>query len=372
MTPRPPTTSFPMDKEIRVPKTRTRLAVAGFTVTLALSLAACGGSDDQSAAGGSTGAPDRTWTMVTDQAGLGDQGFNDLAKKGIDESASTLGGKAQVIQSDDQAQYVANLTQAVSGGATVTTAVGSLLTDAVAEVAESNPDAKITLIDSVATGEDGQPLSNVAGVTFREQEGSFLAGVVAGLTTKSNKVGFIGGMEVPAVVRFHSGFAAGVKSVNPSATVSLAYVGSFTDSAKGKSLAQGMYDSGVDIVMESAGGGGLGVYEAAKAEGAAKKVIGVDACKIQLAPDNVLTSVVKDVAGAVLKENQAAADGTFKGGEINLGLKDDAVGLCQDNYGALPADVRAKVDAAKTAISAGSLTPPATEQQLTAFKPAAL
>jgi basic membrane protein A len=353
-----------------------RAGALSVCVLAAILIAACGSSSSTSASTGTaaatTPAKSYVWTMVTDQAGLGDKGFNDLAKLGIDQSAQKLGGKAQVIQSSDQSDYVTNLQQAVSGGATVTTGVGFLLTDAMVQVAKANPDAKFTFIDAVAAGDDGKPLPNVASVSYKEQEASFLAGVVAGMTTKTNKLGFIGGVEIPSVLRFYSGFAAGVKSVNPDAKVTPAYVGNFTDAAKAKELALGFYDQGADIVMDVAGGAGLGTFDAAKSLGAGHWVVSTDTCKEALAPDNFLTSAVKDVSGSVLRENTAAAKGTFKGGSVVLGLAQGGIGLCQDNIDTIPADIRTKVDAAQKAIVDGTLVPPATPKDLATFTPTAL
>lgn len=350
--------------------TRRRAAVALSTTVLLLTVAACGNDDGSETTADSSS--DYTWTMVTDQAGLGDQGFNDLAKLGLDDSVSELGGTAQVIQSSEQSQYVTNLQQAVDSGATVTTGVGFLLADAMVEVAQDNPDANFTLIDSTAHDADDESLPNVAGVTFREQEASFLAGIVAGLTTQTNQIGFVGGIEIPAVVRFLSGFEAGLATVNPDAVVTTAYVGDFTDTAVASELASGFYDDGADIVFEVAGGAGLAVYQVASGLGADHWVIGTDTCKQQLAPENFLTSAVKDVAGTVLRQNRTAAEGAFQGGDIELGLADDAVGLCQDNYGDLSADIQALVETATAGISDGSIVPPGTADELTAYTPAPL
>jgi basic membrane protein A len=297
--------------------------------------------------------------MVTDQAGLGDQGFNDLADAGIKQAASEIGGTAQAIESTEQAQYVPNLTQAVDDGASMTVGVGFLITDAMVEVATANPKAKFVMIDAVAADSAGTPLTNVASVTFKENEGAYLAGIIAGKTTKSNKVGFVGGLEIPPVVRFLKGFEAGMKSVNPSATLDTAYVGGFDDPAKTKELAAGYYDAGADIVFEVAGAGGLGAYEEAKGRGPGHWVIGTDTCKDQLAPANFLTSATKDVSGAVVKEAHAVADGTFKGGSVSLGLADNAVGVCQKTFPSLPADVQSAVNDASKAIAGGSITVPA-------------
>jgi len=348
---------------------RASLTLFAVVAASALTLTACSSSGTPTA---TESADEFVWTMVTDQAGLGDKGFNDLAKLGIDQSAEELGGKAQVLQSSDQSQYVTNLQQAISTGSTVTTAVGFLLADAIVEVAQANPDELFTIIDSEALDEAGTPLPNVAGVLFKEQEAAFLAGIVAGLTTESDTIGFVGGMEIPAVQRFYSGFAAGIESVNPDATVTAAYVGSFADSAKAKELALGFYDQGADIVMDVAGGGGIGVFDAAKQLGDGHWVVSTDTCKVDLAPDNFLTSAVKDVAGAVLRENTAAAEGTFEGGTVTLGLADGGVGLCQENIDSLSSDILTVVDTATTAISDGTLVPPATPEELAEFTAPAL
>ena len=316
------------------------------------------------------GAADYVWTMVTDQAGLGDQGFNDLAKLGLDMSAKDAGGKVQVIQSSDQSQFVPNLQQAVNTGSTVTVGVGFLIKDAVTEVAMANPKAHFTLIDAVSTDKGGKPLDNVASVTFRENEGAFLAGIAAAMTTKTNKLGFIGGMETPPVVRFLAGYQAGIRTVNPEIKVSVAYVGSFKDPAKAKELALGMFDISDDVIMDVAGGGGRGIYDAAKGLGADHWVIGVDTCKTHLAPDNVLTSAVKDVAGAVYRENKSAADGSFQGGAVVLGLKQGAVGLCKDNLDKMAPAILEKIKASTAAIDDGSLVVPANLDELASFKPA--
>lgn len=315
-------------------------------------------------------AADYVWSMVTNTAGLGDQGFNDLAKVGVEASAEMLGGEALVIQSANKSQLVPNLQQAVDSGSTVTTGVGFGIRDALTQVAIANPDAKFTLIDAVAVDRDKNPLSNVASVTFREQEAAFLAGIVAAMTTGGSRVGFIGGMETPPVVRFLSGYEAGLRYANPDIKVSVAFVGSFTEPAKAKELALGIYDLGADLIMDVAGGGGRGIFDAAKGLGKGHWVIGVDTCKGQIAPDNFLTSAVKDVAGAVVFSNRAAVEGKFSGGAVSLGLEQKAVGLCQDNIDTLSPAIMEKVAAATAAILDGSLTVPASEAELKSFNPA--
>jgi basic membrane protein A and related proteins len=336
------------------------------TLLCLFALPACG---DAGTAAGSGGQ--HLWTVVTDTRGLGDQGFNDLAKSGAERSAASLGGKSSIIQPGSQSQFIPNLQQAVASGSTTVTAVGFALADAVTQVAKAHPDSKFVLVDAVAT-DAGKPLPNVAGIQFREHEAAFLAGIIAGKTTKTNKIGFVGGVELPSVVRFLTGFQAGLKQVNQSASVHTAYLGNFTDSAKGKELAKAHFDAGADIVFEVAGGGGLGVYDAAKARGPGAWVVGVDTCKQQLAPDNYLTSATKDVAGAVFKQNEAAANGTFTGGEISLGLTEAAVGVCEDTFASLPAATQGLVEQAKKAVTGGQLTIPSTPDELSRFTPVAI
>ena len=138
-------------------------------------------------------------TMVTDTAGLGDQNFNDLAKKGLDRAVEELGVDGKVIESRDAAAYIPNLTQAAEQSQ-LTVGIGFLLTEAITEVAGQYPDGKFMLIDSVSDA------PNVSSVTFKEQEGAFLAGVLAALMTKSNNLGGFGGIKIPPVVRYAVGF----------------------------------------------------------------------------------------------------------------------------------------------------------------------
>jgi len=208
-------------------------------------------------------------------------------------------------------------------------------------------------------------------VLFKENEGAYLAGIIAGMTSKTHHYGFVGGIEIPPVVRFLVGFQAALKSVDPDAKVDVTYVGSFSDPAKVKEVATGYYDDGADIVFEVAGAGGLGAYEAAKAKGAGVWVMGTDTCKEQLAPDEYLTSATKDVQGSVFKGAQAAADGTFKGGVTTYGLAEDGVGVCQDTFGDLPQDVQDAVSTATDQIKSGDITVPSTPEELDSFTPPA-
>ena len=300
------------------------------------------------------------WVMVTDQAGLGDEGFNDLAWAGITQAATELGGSGDVIESSEQAQYVPNLQQSVDAGANLTVGVGFLITDAIEEVAEANPDSNFVLIDAVADSargfDPGDPLPNVQSVLYAEHEAAYLAGIIAGMTTEADKLAYVGGIEIPPTVRFLSGFQQGVASVNSAAEVTVSWVGSFGDPTTGKELTAAAYDDGADIVFEVAGLSGLGAYEEAKDRGAGHWVLGTDTCKDQLAPDNYLTSATKDVAGSVFRAAQQVANGTFAGGVEVLDLKGGYVGVCEKTFGSLPAEIQDAVNAAVEGIKSGSIT----------------
>ena len=300
------------------------------------------------------------WVMVTDQAGLGDEGFNDLAWAGISQAASELGGSGDVIESSEQAQYVPNLQQSVDAGANLTVGVGFLITDAIEEVAEANPDSNFVLIDAVADSargfDPGDPLPNVQSVLYAEHEAAYLAGIIAGMTTQADKLAYVGGIEIPPTVRFLSGFQQGVASVNSAAEVTVSWVGAFDDPTTGRELSSAAYDDGADIVFEVAGLSGLGAYEEAKDRGAGHWVIGTDTCKDQLAPDNYLTSATKDVAGSVFRAAQQVANGTFAGGVSVLDLQGGYVGVCEKTFGSLSAEIQDAVNAAVEGIKSGSIT----------------
>jgi basic membrane protein A len=357
------------------------LAVLAVLLGAALVPFACGGGDDDGAAPGeaTTGeaAENFKWVMVTDQAGLGDQGFNDLAYAGVTQAADELGGTRQAIESREQAQYVPNLQQAVASGATLTIGVGFLITDAIHEVAMANPEGKFVLIDAVSADNAGTPDDftddvpdeNVQSVLFKEHEGAYLGGIIAGMTTKQNRIGFVGGIEAPVVVRFLAGFRAALESVNPKARVDVAYVGSFGDPAKAKEITNALLEAGADVIFEVGGASGLGSYEAVKARGEGVWIMGTDTCKQRLAPDNWLTSATKDVSGAVFRAAEQVKDGTFKGGIVNLGLAEDAVGVCEETFGDLSQEIQDAVEKAEAQIKSGEIVVPATLEELEKFTP---
>ena len=302
--------------------------------------------------------------MVTDTAGLGDQNFNDLAFAGMLRAEAELGTTQQVIESTDQASFIPNLTQAAEQGDLVV-AVGFLLVDAVTEVAAQYPDKKFLIIDAVSAGD------NVVSVTFKEHEAAFLGGVVAGLTTRTNRVGVVGGEKIPPVVRYVVGFQAGVASVNPGAQVDIAYADTFGDPALGQEFTLAQYNAGADVSFPVAGSTGIGAYEAAKQKGAGFWVIAADTDQQQLGAANQLCVVTKGVDVAVYSVTEQVVNDTFQGGEQNLGLAEEGVGLTDPVGNADPAFLET-ANAYRELIVSGQLVVPSTEEELATFQPMAL
>lgn len=341
--------------------TRSRLP-AGAAVVLAVTLlAGCGGATSDGDAASNGEQSDVSVGLTTSIAGLGDQGFNDLAAAGVKQAEEELGVSGTVVESKAETDYVPNLQGYANDGATLTYAVGFLMQDALAEVAAASPDSKFAIIDA------NVDLPNVASITFKEEQGSFLAGAFAAMMTKSAaessipkmegtmKLGFIGGGDIPLIHKFQEGFEQGAEAVDPNIEVLVAYAGSFTDAAKGKELALSQYNSGADMVYQAAGPTGTGVIEAAKQLD--RYVIGVDADQNALAPDNVITSMQKKVDVAVFETIKAVSDGTFKPGLTVFGIENGGIGLAPFHGldSVVPADVKAGVTEYSDKIESGEI-----------------
>lgn len=348
--------------------------------------------------------------LVTDVGGRGDNSFNDAALRGLEMWAAGKkyeGGKyvslsseehkksvtpdlahltppiapqpiePMVIQSKNAEDYVPNLDLLVEQGADLAVGNGFMLESAVETSAKRHTSAKFLLIDSplLDAGNGNKPytLPNVRTVTFKEHEGSFLVGALAGLVTKSNKVGFVGGMEIPLIKRFEAGYRAGIKTTNPKAAETLSvYTGSFDNVAAGKQVAQDMLNKGADVIYHAAGADGLGVIQAVKeARAAGKQVyaIGVDSDQHHLAPEAVLTSMIKHVDLAVYQAAADVAQGKFTSGDQTLGVKEGGVSYAEVRVD-FPGKAEAvqKVEALRQRIVAGELKVPASIDELAAFQ----
>jgi basic membrane protein A len=304
-------------------------------------------------------------TMVTDTAGLGDQNFNDLANKGGTEAAAEFGFTWKVIESADAAAYVPNLTAGAEQGE-MTVGTGYLLTDAITEVANEHADKHFLLIDS------GSDATNVRSVTFKENEMAFLAGVIAGKFTKTNKLGLVGGQRIPPVIRYEVGFVAGVKSANPTAgsQISIAYTDTFSDPAKGKETALAQFEQGADIVFPVAGGTGTGCYQAVaeRNKPGQEWVIGADISQDHLAPGFELCSTRKGVDFAVYTACKDEVNGAFTAGAVTYDLKSGGIGL-ESMPGRVPDDILALMRGYEKLIVDGTLVVPVDDDTLKTFTP---
>ncbi len=305
--------------------------------------------------------------MVTDIGGLGDKSFNDSAYAGLKEAESRLGADVQVLQSKSAADYQPNLSMLANAGADEIIAIGFLLNKDLTSIASSYPNSHFAIVDAVVD----QP--NVASVTFREQEGSFLAGALAALVSKTKTIAFLGGMDIPLLRKFEAGFTAGAHQIDPNVKVLVKYVGSFDDLPAGKELAGVLFNDRADIVFAAAGKAGLGAIDEVRSRDHAY-VIGVDANQDGLAPGKILTSMIKHVDVAVYRIAQGAVERKWPAGSVELGLKDGAISLTDMRYtkAAVGAANLAKIEALRKAIVDGKIVPPSTREELALFKPVAL
>jgi basic membrane protein A len=341
--------------------------------------------------------------LALDVGGRGDQSFNDGALRGLEAMAAGLRYTAHgyeplpdaeyqklelhpphlaipqplVLSGKAQEDYEPNLQLLVDQGTELVIAVGFMMEPAVRAVSARNPQAKFLLIDSPVLDAAGKPITvpNVRAVVFRENEGSMLAGALAEQLTKSGKIGFVGGMQLPLIRKFEAGYRAGARVINPKAEVLVAYTGTFDDEKKGIEVGQDIYSRGCDIVYHGAGLDGLGVIKAAQQAG--KLVIGVDSDQSHVAPKNVLTSMVKHADLAVYLAVKDVLEGKFTGGDVVLGLKEEGVGLVQPGEAAATLGISSdklraawqRVQELRGAIIAGKVQAPATLDELAKFTP---
>jgi basic membrane protein A len=305
--------------------------------------------------------------MVTDTGGLGDHSFNDSAYAGLLRARRELGVATTVLESTSAADYQVNLTVLANKEYDEIFAIGFLMAEDVAEVAQRYPQRHFGIIDAVVD------LPNVTSVTFKEEEGSFLAGALAALTTKTKTIAFLGGIDIPLLRKFEAGFAAGARQIDPSVKLLVKYVGSFDDVASGKELAQVLYDQGADIVYVAAGKAGLGAIDAAKQRPGAY-VIGVDSNQDALAPGKILTSMIKRVDVGVFTVCADIVRHHPLPGHLVLGLAQGGVGLTDFRYtrAIVTAPIIAELKQLRAAIIAGKIVVPSTREELASFKPVRL
>jgi basic membrane protein A and related proteins len=341
----------------RLTKTAAALSAA------ALLLSACGGNGEETnnGDGDDTGAQsDIKIGMAYDVGGRGDQSFNDAAAKGMDQAVEEFGMESQESEAADgepESAREERLRTFADAGYSPIIAVGFAYSESVAKVAPDYPDVSFAIID-----DEGAQGDNIANLVFAEEQGSFLVGAAAALKTETDHVGFIGGVEVPLIQKFEAGFVAGAQEVNPDIEIDITYLtqapdfSGFNDPAKGKTAAQGMFDSGADVVYHAAGGSGGGLFEAASESD--NWAIGVDSDQYELADESVrdviLTSMLKNVDVAVYEFLTEINDGNVPSGTVRYDLESDGVGY--STSGGFVDDITDQLDEYKQQIIDGEIT----------------
>jgi basic membrane protein A len=346
------------------------MALGVVAVCATMSLAACGSSGSNNSNSGSKAKVG----MAYDVGGRGDKSFNDLAAAGLDKAKSDLGVTTKELaatQGESEQAKESRLDLLAKGGYNPIVAVGFAYATAVSKVVPKYPNTHFAIIDdggNCTSTKDGglgvQP--NVECLLFTEEQSSFLVGVAAGLATKANNVGFIGGVNEPLIQKFQAGFQAGVHAVNKSCQIQVKYLSQppdfsgFGDPAKGKTTALGMYNNGADVVYHAAGGSGAGLFDAAKQVN--HLAIGVDSDQYQTAPPDerslILTSALKGVDTAVFDFIKADTSGGFKAGITRYSLKDNGVGYSTTNPIIKPYEKT--INKYKAEIISGKITVPTT------------
>jgi basic membrane protein A len=302
---------------------------------------------------GSASAATPKLAVVYDAGGKFDKSFNQSASEGVERFKKETGINVIEAQasSDTQAEQV--LRALARKKLDVIASIGFSQTQAVQKVAGEFPAVHFVLVDGNAQGK------NINSVLFKEQEGSYLAGVAAAMASKSKTIGFVGGMDIPLIRAFECGYAQGAKSVTPKINILQNMVGTtssaWNDPAKGGELARAQFDRGADVVFAVAGGSGMGALQMAKTRG--KLAIGVDSNQNYLHPGTMLTSMVKHVDNVTYDAFMQAKNGQWTPGITYKGLKEGGVdwALDKDNRAVVTPDIEKRVNAAKADIVAGKV-----------------
>jgi basic membrane protein A and related proteins len=302
-------------------------ALLAVMAALALGLSACGSDDDDGGGGGGEEGEAVKAGVVTDVGGLNDRSFNALANKGRLQAQKELGAQTRVLISKANGDYIPNLTTLAQQGYQIIVSNGFLMADATNTVASKLPNTNFAIIDYSASLLKSKP-KNVQGLIFKEQEGGYLVGYLAGLWAKDNNakvVSTVGGQKIPPVDHYIAGFEAGAKKAYPGIETLSGYSQTFVDQGPCKEIALDQIAKGSKVVFQVAGNCGLGALDAAKQKGV--QGIGVDADQAYLG-DHILTSALKKVDQAVFGVIQSVQDGKFKGGtDVVATVENGGVGI---------------------------------------------
>ena len=306
--------------------------------------------------------------IVFDIGGKNDRSFNAAAWEGAQRAERELGICLNDVEPGNPTSIEPAMRAFAEKNFDLVIGVGFAQGPIMQKVARDFPNVNFAIIDGVIFEDDGKtPKKNVASLLFREHEGSYLVGMIAAAKSTTGVLGFVGGMDIPLIHRFATGYAEGARAYNPNIQVLQNFVG-VTDSAwnnpgKGKELALSQIDKGADVIFTAAGNSGLGAFDAVEQYGkgpsgeANRFVIGVDSNQNGVKPGYVLTSMVKRVDNAVYDVIKQVLEGKFEGGFHTFGLEKDGVAYAVDNFNRalIPSDIIQKVEAAKSQIVAGDI-----------------
>ena len=295
--------------------------------------------------------------LVLDRGGKDDKSFNASAYQGLLQCKSKFGVETKVVEAPDDTSYETLLRSFAQKDYDLIIAVGFAQAEAVKKVAPQFPKKHFALVDSTVDA------ANVRSLMFEEHEGSFLVGAIAAMTSKTGKAGFIGGMDIPLIRRFEKGFEAGVKKMNPKASVVSNFVGvtgeAWNNPPKAKELALAQFQAGADVVFSAAGASNMGVFDAVE-EKAGKLAIGCDSNQNWVKPGRIVTSMIKRVDAAVVDTCEAVTKNQFVGGVKRFGLANGGVdfALDQNNEKLLSPAMVQKINDVKKGIITGKIQVP--------------
>ncbi len=306
--------------------------------------------------------------IVFDIGGKNDRSFNAAAWEGVQRAEKNFDIVLRDVEPGNPTSIEPAMRAFAEKDFDLIVGVGFAQGPIMQKVARDYPNIKFAIVDGVIFEEDGKtPKKNVASLVFREHEGSYLVGMIAAEKSKTNTLGFVGGMDIPLIHRFATGYEEGAKAVNPDIQVIQNYVGvtdhAWNNPGKGKELALAQIEKGADVIFTAAGNSGLGAFDAVEQAGkdnegnARRYVIGVDSNQNGVKPGFVLTSMVKRVDNAVYDVVKQIKAGKFEGGFHVFGLDKDGVAYAMDehNKALIPETVIERVEDAKKKIVAGEI-----------------
>ena len=330
-----------------------------FTMMTTL-LVGCSSKNDNA---GKDSASDKVYTigMITDTGGVNDESFNQSTWEGLQKAEKKFGSdkvKVKYLESTKDADSVPNIETFVEEDLDLIIGVGYKIAGAIEEAAKNYPEKEFAIVDHAY---EKQP-ENVTSLVYEDNTSSYLAGLIAGKMTKTNKVAFISGMESAVLARFQYGYMAGVKAANPDCEVVVRCANSFNDAALGKSIANQMHKDGADVIFTAAGAVGTGAIEAAKENG--KMAIGVDIDQNPLAPENVISSTVKNINVSIVNLVGEILDGNYQGGQVIVNtLASGGVGLSDSTKDHVSKDILDYVNEQADKIKSGEIKVPENEKQ---------